>query len=78
MLQRHAHRSLHEVWYVEKGHGVFLIDDEPTIISAGHFVHVAPGEPHSVLNHTGLKDDHPDEDLELVYFSVMPGPAGTA
>jgi quercetin dioxygenase-like cupin family protein len=62
------------VYYVEKGHGVIIVDDEPTIVSAGHYAHVAPGEPHSILNHTGLKDDHPDEDLVIIFFGVSANP----
>ncbi len=39
-MQRHSHASMHEVFYVLSGRGVFLIDDVPHTVANGSFVHV--------------------------------------
>jgi quercetin dioxygenase-like cupin family protein len=67
-VQRHSHATMHEVFYVEKGRGVFMVDDEPRIIRHGHFVHVAPGEAHAVFNNAEADEEEPD--LVLVYWGV--------
>jgi quercetin dioxygenase-like cupin family protein len=59
----HAHASMHEVFYVERGAGVMRINDEELRLEAGVCVAVSPGERHEIAN-TG------DAELVLCYFGV--------
>ena len=59
----HAHSDMHEVFFVESGQGVMVIDNEEHDLLPGVCIAVAPGETHEVRN-TGT------ELLVLTYFGV--------
>ena len=59
----HTHSDMHEVFFVESGQGVMVIDDEEHTLVPGVCIAVAPGETHEVRN-TGA------EQLVLTYFGI--------
>lgn len=59
----HAHSDMCEVFFVESGEGVILIDGESHLLTKGVCVAVEPGERHEVRN-TGT------EELLLTYFGL--------
>jgi len=72
MVQRHAHKTMHEVFFVEQGTAVFLVDEEHHVIEKGGFIHIPKGEPHSLLNLASGSEDNPEgNDLILLYFGVV-------
>lgn len=71
IIQRHGHKSMHEVFYVESGSGFFIIDDEPLRIKKGHVIHIAPGVMHSVLNDGAGRPA--ETDLVLLYLGLENG-----
>ncbi len=46
----HAHKDMHEVFFVESGIGQIVIDGTPHALTPGVCVAVAPGEIHEVSN----------------------------
>lgn len=60
----HAHTDMHEVFFVESGVGVIVIDDEHYELTPGVCVTVEPNEKHEVSN-TGK------EELVLTYFGIL-------
>jgi len=63
----HAHADMCEVFFVEAGTGVILINQQAHSLSAGICIAVEPGEIHEVAN-TGT------EDLVLTYFGLRVEP----
>jgi quercetin dioxygenase-like cupin family protein len=59
----HAHQDMGEVFFVESGEGVIIIDGSPYGLTPGTCVAVEPGEIHEVKN-TGKTD------LVLTYFGL--------
>lgn len=60
----HQHSDMHEVFFVQSGHGQIVIDGQPYRLSAGVCVTVSPGESHEVKN-TG------EDPLILTYFGLQ-------
>lgn len=60
----HAHPDMHEIFLVESGLGVAVVDGEELRLKAGDCLVVEPGEAHSLQNAS------PDEDLHLTYFGI--------
>lgn len=59
----HRHADMSEVFYVERGAGVLLIEGVEQSLEAGVCVAVEPGEEHELRN-TG------DAELVIIYFGV--------
>lgn len=59
----HAHQDMAEVFFVEAGEGIIVIDGEPYELRPGACVAVEPGETHEVKN-TG------ETILVLTYFGL--------
>lgn len=59
----HAHADMSEIFFVETGEGLIIVDGNPYSLSPGTCVAVLPGEVHEVSN-TGTTD------LVLTYFGV--------
>jgi mannose-6-phosphate isomerase-like protein (cupin superfamily) len=53
-IERHAHGSMHEFFFVTIGQGTIQVGARDTLATVGTFVHVAPGEEHA------LWTDHED------------------
>jgi quercetin dioxygenase-like cupin family protein len=62
-VSAHAHKDMHEVFYVEQGTGVMKINDEELRLERGVCVAVAPAERHEITNDGA-------DDLVLCYFGV--------
>ena len=61
----HRHPTMHEVFYVVSGGGTFTIGGQKHAVASGSFVHLAPGEEHSIEPHDG-----PGPGLRMVYFGI--------
>lgn len=48
-VDAHRHETMHELFYIIQGTGVFTIDGQETPVQPGTFIHVAPHEVHSIL-----------------------------
>ena len=48
MLPPHEHETMHEIFYVLEGKGIFQINDIEHTIEPGVFLHIAPKEPHAI------------------------------
>jgi quercetin dioxygenase-like cupin family protein len=48
MLPPHDHESLHEIFYVLSGSGVFQIEDVDHEIDPGSYLQIAPKERHGI------------------------------
>jgi len=59
----HAHRDMHEVFFVESGAGLIRVDGAEHPLTPGVCVAVRPGELHEIVN-AGA------EELVLTYFGV--------
>lgn len=46
----HTHSDLYEIFYVESGEGVFIIDKKSQLLKQGECIVVEPGELHQVEN----------------------------
>ncbi|MBE9180095.1 cupin domain-containing protein [Oculatella sp. LEGE 06141] len=60
----HAHQDMCEVFFVESGQGIMIIDCEEYRLEAGTCVAVEPGETHEVVNNGTT-------DLVLTYFGLQ-------
>jgi quercetin dioxygenase-like cupin family protein len=60
----HAHRDMHEIFFVQSGHGTMTINGQSYTLIPGVCIAVAPGEIHEVRN-TGT------ETLVLNYFGIL-------
>ncbi len=65
----HAHSDMCEVFFVESGEGVILINGDRHPLTVGVCVAVEPEEVHEVCN-TGT------EELVLTYFGLRVNPEG--
>ena len=65
-VESHQHQTMHEFFYVTKGTGIFEIQGKEIDVSPGTFLHIAPGEMHSITVPKGSQDG----DLELLYSGV--------
>ena len=63
VAEAHAHKDMHEVFFVESGEGAIAIDNASYPLTPGTCIAVAPHESHEVTN-TGT------EDLILTYFGL--------
>ncbi|KAM3567846.1 hypothetical protein VYU27_010016 [Nannochloropsis oceanica] len=66
-VERHTHASMHEVFWVESGKGTFLLDDMPTAVGRGWYMHVPPQQPHSIVNSAPASEG---EDFVVLYFGI--------
>ncbi len=48
MMPPHKHETMHELFYVIQGDGMFQINGEDYEISPGSFLHIAPNEEHGI------------------------------
>ena len=48
-VDSHQHETMHEMFYIIEGTGLFIIDGKETPVQPGIFIHVAPHEVHSIV-----------------------------
>jgi len=48
MMPPHAHETMHELFYVIEGRGMFQIDGVDVEVQPGTFLHMAPTEKHGI------------------------------
>lgn len=48
MMPPHSHETMHELFYVIEGSGMFQINGEDKQVKPGTFLHMAPGEKHGI------------------------------
>jgi mannose-6-phosphate isomerase-like protein (cupin superfamily) len=65
------HPDVEEIYYVLRGYGRFVLDDEEFEVRPGSAVYVAPGVGHRAIN-------GPQEEMELLWFNSPSafGPVG--
>ena len=68
MLPPHEHETMHEIFYVVSGSGVFQINEVDNEINPGTFLHIAPKERHGIW----VPDDF-TEPLKMVVIGVAVG-----
>ena len=61
----HRHPTMHEVFYVVGGEGTFTIAGRRHDVRTGSFIHLAPGEEHSIDTRNGAGSA-----LRMVYFGI--------
>jgi len=68
MMPVHDHESMHEIFYVLEGSGMFQIDGVDHKLEPGKLLHVAPHEAHGIW----VPKDSPDE-LKMIVTGVAVG-----
>ena len=63
----HRHPTMHEVFYVVSGEGVFTIAGRRHAVRTGSFIHLAPGEEHSIETR---RSPESESALRMVYFGI--------
>ena len=48
MMPSHEHETMHEIFYVLEGKGVFQFDGVQHDVGPGTLLHLAPGESHGI------------------------------
>lgn len=48
MMPAHDHETMHEIFYVLEGKGVFEVDGVEHVVEEGTLLHFAPGERHGI------------------------------
>lgn len=48
MMPPHSHESMHELFYVVQGKGIFQVEGENIELFPGKFLHIAPNEKHGI------------------------------
>jgi quercetin dioxygenase-like cupin family protein len=64
-VHAHSHGTMHEFFYVLKGHGIIMLNHLNHDAKAGLFVHAAPGEPHAFYTH--------DDQMKMLNVGVTIG-----
>lgn len=59
----HSHATMEECFFIVKGQGEYVVNDETIALTSGVFVRIPAGVPHRIVS-TG------EEPLEYVYFGV--------
>ncbi len=60
----HIHPTMDEYFFVHKGGGEYIINDEKIILKEGDFIRIPANTPHE------LSVDDTDGALELIYFGI--------
>ncbi len=68
MMPPHSHETMHELFYVVEGRGMFKIEDEEIEVEPGTFLHIAPMEKHGIWVPNDYK-----EPLKMVVTGVAVG-----
>lgn len=63
MVEPHAHETMFEVFYIEKGKAEFIVNDVKIVLSPGDSITIEPGEKHAQSNPF-------DEDVTWLYFGI--------
>ena len=61
----HSHSDMWEVFYVESGSGLMIVNEQEYQLQKGVCVMVEPNDRHEIINNS-------DDDLVLNYFGVVP------
>lgn len=69
MMPVHEHESMHELFYVIEGVGMFQVDDVIHKVLPGTFLHISPKEKHGIW----VPKDSPDGPLRMVVTGVTVG-----
>ena len=62
----HKHESMHEIFYIISGAGLFTIDGKETQVSPGFMVHLTPKEKHQIV----AQESADGSPLVMAYFGV--------
>ncbi len=62
-VDTHAHETMFEVFYIEKGKAQFVVEGAKLLLEAGDSITIEPGEKHSQSNPF-------DEDVVWLYFGI--------
>lgn len=62
-VEKHVHSSMFEVFYIQKGKFVFVVNDRKVVLKQGDCITIEQGEFHSLSN--SFK-----EEVTLLYFGV--------
>lgn len=60
----HSHEDMWEVFYVESGEGIMMINDQPHKLETGVTITVEPYEKHEIINNSS-------SDLIINYFGIL-------
>ena len=69
ILPPHAHETMHELFYVLEGKGVFQINGINYAAEPGSFFHMAPNEPHAMW----VADNSTDGPMKVIVTAVTIG-----
>ncbi len=59
----HKHDTMFEVFYIQKGSAVFVVNGEKHVLEPGHCITIAPGEIHAQSNPF-------EDDVTWTYFGI--------
>jgi|TARA_B100000959_G_scaffold69459_1_gene73591 mannose-6-phosphate isomerase-like protein (cupin superfamily) len=62
--ERHSHPTMDEYFFVYKGSGTYVIDEEQLQIQEGDFIRIPANTPHSLFV------SNTDVSLELIYLGI--------
>ena len=65
-IDLHEHKTMHEIFYIVGGKGVFQINGKHHEVSKGTMIHLAPQEIHSIT----VDENSSDGNLVMAYFGV--------
>ena len=60
----HSHSDMWEVFYVESGDGIMIVDDRQYTLTKGTCIMVEPEESHEIINNS-------KEELVINYFGIV-------
>ena len=60
----HSHSDMWEVFYVESGKGIMIVDGQEYTLTKGTCIMVEPEESHEIINNS-------KEDLVINYFGIV-------
>lgn len=62
-VDTHAHKTMFEVFYIEKGQAEFIVEGNKMVLTAGDSITIEPDEKHSQSNPFA-------EDVTWLYFGI--------
>lgn len=61
--EKHRHYTMDEYFYVLKGKGIYIIEDEKLHLRVGDFIRIPAGTNHQFVNDS-------DDAIEFLYFGI--------
>ncbi len=59
----HSHQDMTEVFFIQSGNGIILVDDNEFLLAPGTTITVQANESHEIINNS-------TEDLVVLYFGI--------